>query len=141
MTYFIYTFYFFFLTLLFLFSSSSLLSITIIFFGLPFLFSMYQNLYLKYHLSLSDGICLTLLYMIASRLFNLSVLLTFSFLLKYQNSFKNSSSHIVCVGLLFMRLLNLSLGCCSTVFRYCISGSCFILFLRFNCSHGFSETF
>ena len=62
-------------------------------------------------------------------------------LLKYGNSFRNSSSHIIFAGLFFSLLLNGSLGCCGTVFTYCISGSCFILFFCFQRSRECSGTF
>ena len=71
---------------------------------------------LTYHLSLYDGICLTTLYITSSRLFILSVLFTFIFLLKYGSSFRSSSSHIIFAGLFFSPLLSRSLGCSGTVF-------------------------
>ena len=98
-------------------------------------------LYLTHHLSLSDGICLTILYIIGSHFMILSVSFTFIFLLKHENSFRNSSSHIIFAGLFFSLLLNGSLGCCGTVFTYCISGSCFILFFCFQRSRECSGTF
>ena len=72
--------------------------------------------------------------------FNLSVLFT-SILLKYGNSFKNSSSHIIFAGLFLSLLLNRSRGCCSSGFIYCTSDSCFIFFWCFKRSRGCSGTF
>ena len=96
---------------------------------------------LTYHLSLSDGICLTILYIIASHLLILSISFTFIFLLKYGNSFRNSSSHILFADFFLSLLLNRSRRCGGTGFTYCTSGSCLILFLRFKCSGGCGGTF
>ena len=112
------------------------------FFRLPSQCNMYQSLlYLTYHLSLSDGICLTVLYIITSRLFILSVSFTFIFLLNYGNSYRNSSLHIMFAVLFSSVLLTLSRGCCGIVFTYCVSGSCFIFFLRLKRSRGCSGNF
>ena len=66
----------------------------------------------------------------------LPISFTFIFLLKYGNSFRNSSSHIVFADLFLSLLLNRPRRCCGTGFKYCTSGSRFILFLRFKCSGG-----
>ena len=123
LTYFIYTlfiFYFSHLSAIFLVVTTV---ITIMFFSFPICYVSESLLYITYLWS-----------------FYLSVSFTL-FLLKHGNSFRNSSSDIIFAGLFFSLLLNRSLGCCGTVFTYCISGSCFIVFLCFKRSRGCSGTF